>query len=104
MAYRDLTGGGRVGFCRRNACGKVFLARRADQEYCSPRCKATAKKRYQRHPEIAQEAIRLSKQGLSVAQIADVLLLSEKRVAAWIESDAREDERSTERDHQSGGQ
>ena len=62
------------------------------------------KKRYQRHPEIAQEAIRLSKQGLSVAQIADVLLLSEKRVAAWIESDAREDERSTERDHQSGGQ
>ena len=84
MAFSDLTGGGRIGYCKRNACRRVFLARRPDQEYCSLRCKATAKKAYQRHPERAAEVIALHQQGLSVAKIATDLHLSEKRVAAWI--------------------
>ena len=46
MAYVDLTGGDRIDSCP--VCGNIFVAHRADHAYCSPRCKATARKRRQR--------------------------------------------------------
>lgn len=46
MAYVDLTGGDRIDACP--VCGSIFVAHRADHEYCSTRCKATARKRRQR--------------------------------------------------------
>ncbi len=82
MAYRDLTGGARLTACRR--CGRLFVARRDDRLYCSPRCKATEKKRCQRHPELLEEALRLHSKGLGVEEIASRLQLGEKRIAAWL--------------------
>jgi hypothetical protein len=84
MAYSDMVGGGRIAYCKRNRCGRVFLAHRDDQVYCSARCKATQKKRCQRHPELLEEALKLHRQGLANAEIASRLFLGEKRVAAWV--------------------
>ena len=94
MAYSDLVGGARVAYCRRNACSRVFLAHRDDQVYCSPRCKASQKKRCQRHPELLEETLKLHGQGLAIDEIASRLFLGEKRVAAWVAQE--EKRRATE--------